>query len=164
MENTLGDEPYKKGGEVLSETDNPENYQKRSAKGDDFKSAVADAFSKTPISRLFVILSMVVYAVIAYSKKDKGVELNDLSMFLFFSIFIVLVFIFLAVASHVYRRYLKFFLIDDIGKDVIKYIYNFFSRKSFIVLVIVAIIFSYLFLKTNLLMLFSNIIAKFNSF
>lgn len=160
MGNTEGD-PYKEGGEV-SKTDSPEEYQERTAKSSDFKNAVADALSKTPIAKLFVILSMLVYAIIAYSKRDIGVKADDISAFIFFSIFIVLVFIFLAVSSHIYRKYLKFFLIDGNDIDILNKCFNFFTKRSFFILILIALIFIFLIFKANLILFFNDAIRGFS--
>lgn len=99
-------EKNKSGNEATEETvGGDRNYQK--SKYDDLKNAIADAYNKTPIPKLFLTLTMVIYGVIVYSKKEKGIEINDLSLFIFFVLFIIFVFCTLTISAHIYRDFIK---------------------------------------------------------
>jgi len=73
----------------------------------DLKNEFANAYNKTPIPKLFLTLSMVIYGVIAYSKGKEGVSANDLSLFAFFILFIVIIFIILTIFAHLYRGFIN---------------------------------------------------------
>lgn len=62
--------------------------------------------------RLFLILTMFVYAVLAYSKNKVGVQITDLSILVLFIFFIVLMYFSLMISQLVYRNVIR--QIDEI--------------------------------------------------
>jgi len=50
---------------------------------------------------------MAIYGVVAYSKGGEGVSVNDLSLFAFFILFIVIIFIVLTISAHLYRNFIN---------------------------------------------------------
>jgi len=89
------------GNEKAGETeDSSEDYRTDRR---DLKNEIANAYNKTPIPKLFLTLSMAIYGVIAYSKGGEGVSSSDLSLFAFFILFVVIIFITLTISAHLYR-------------------------------------------------------------
>ena len=128
----------------------------------DYKSAVLDTvFNKTPISKLFLILSIFVYGIVAYSKREAGVSEKDLSVFIFFLIFVFIIFILFEASSLFYRRFLNSFFINDIESGIIGKCFKFFTKKTVLVVIIIIIVLGYLFCKENILNFLNNIIQNF---
>ena len=104
------------GDEEVGETeDSGEDYRtdKRNLKNE-----FANAYNKTPIPKLFLTLSMAIYGVIAYSKGKEGVGANDLSLFAFFILFVVVIFIILTISAHFYRGFINKLLEFSNKKDL----------------------------------------------
>jgi hypothetical protein len=59
----------------------------------DYKRSIPEQGSlfiaETPIAKLYLILLMVIYGVIVYSKGKNGVENDDVSLLVFFSLFVI---------------------------------------------------------------------------
>lgn len=65
---------------------------------------LGDLVNKLSIPRLFLILAFVIYGIISFSKKEVGVGSNDLSIFIFFIIFIMSIFGILVISRDLYRK------------------------------------------------------------
>lgn len=76
---------------------------------EDWKTATAEAVNKTPIHKLFLILSIVIYGVISYSKGNEGVSREDLSFFIFFLIITLLLSCILAFFIKIYDHWDELF-------------------------------------------------------
>ncbi len=60
------------------------------------------AFAQMPLARLFLILALIIYGVMAYSKKDQGVNTQDLSIFVLFLLIIILLVCFITLMRKIY--------------------------------------------------------------
>lgn len=136
--------PYEKSqseDEVTEGTvGNDEKYQKVER---DFKNAIAEVFSKTPIPKLFLILSMAIYAVVVFSKGNKGVDVNDLSSFIFFIIFIIFIFCILTIFAHIHKYFIgKMKKTDDcFMKNLKKYLSkDVITMIIFLIIVLLAVL------------------------
>ena len=128
----------------------------------DYKSAILDTvFNKTPISKLFLIFSIFIYGIIAYSKGKNGVNEKDLSVFIFFLIFVFIIFILFEASSLFYRRFLNSFFISDIKSGIIGECFKFFTKKTFLVVIIILMVLAYLFCKDEILNFLNNTIKNF---
>lgn len=129
----------------------------------DYKSAVLDAvFNRTPVSKLFLIFSIFVYGIIAFSKKEIGVSERDLSVFLFFLIFVFITFILFEAIALFYRRFLNNFFANDINLDLIAKCFSFFTKKALLLFIAIILAIIYLTHKNNVIIFFDNIIQKFS--
>lgn len=66
-------------------------------------SVTADILNKMSLPRLFLIMSLIIYGVISYSKGEEGVIERDLSIFIFFLINTILLFGLLTVLKKIYE-------------------------------------------------------------
>lgn len=70
----------------------------------DWFSHLGDPVNKLSVPRLFLILTFIIYGIIAFSKKEAGVNSYDLSIFIFFIIFVILIFGILVISRDLYRK------------------------------------------------------------
>lgn len=88
--NTNNNDPYagepEKGNTVESA-----NYEKKSFISD-WQTRAIDAIEKAPLSKLYILLSLLVYAVVAFSKKEIGVLSQDVISYIMFSIFVITIY------------------------------------------------------------------------
>jgi hypothetical protein len=98
---TSNEVPYDEKDEK-TETESSNKESKRSSTEGILK-PLSEAILNMAIPKLFLILSMAIYGVIAYSKKEAGVETDDLSLFIFFILFIIVVFIILTVFKYLWN-------------------------------------------------------------
>ena len=69
--------------------------------------SVPKAILNMTVPKQFLILSMIIYGVIAYSKGECGVDINDLSLFIFFILFIIIVFVILTISKYLWNDFVK---------------------------------------------------------
>lgn len=81
-----------------------------------------DVINKLPISKLFLILMMVVYAISAYAKGKSGVSNHDLSMIISYSIFVIFAFIFLHISAYLYRGWAEKTLSEGILEGTVSFL------------------------------------------
>ncbi len=79
--------------------------EKRKYREGSLFSTISDIFDKMSLARLFLIFSFIVYGIIVYSKKERGVEVQDLSIFIAFSVFAILFFCFLTTIKKIYYEF-----------------------------------------------------------
>lgn len=103
---------------------------------------IAKAILNMTMPRLFLILSMIIYGVIAYSKRTEGVKESDLSLFIFFILFILIVFIVLVVFKHLWNNFTDIFKrIEEFDKrDFKNYLKSRFLMLKLIILIFLIII------------------------
>lgn len=102
----------------------------------DLKNEIASAYNKTPIPKLFLTLSMAIYGVVAYSKGEYGVDVDDLSLFIFFILFIVIVFIALTTSKYLWNDFINTpnFKIEKFYRRNLK---NYLKLSAFIFLIVI---------------------------
>ncbi len=87
--------------------------------------SVPKAILNMTVPKQFLILSMIIYGVIAYSKEKSGVDVNDLSSFIFFILFIVIVFIALTTSKYLWNDFINtpnFKIKEFSGKNLKNYL------------------------------------------
>jgi len=100
--------------EVDGETETESN-SKPEKKDIDWFSRAADLVNRVPVPRLFLTLSLFAYGVVAFSKKENGVQLTDLLYLIIYVIFIIFLFVLLVALRDIYRHKQK-----DIAKNICK--------------------------------------------
>lgn len=81
--------------ENYTRSTNPENTSEEGVskfKGSNLASDIARIIRDTPTAKIFLLLAMLAYAVLAYSKQKVGVVSNDIVSFMIFSVFTVIIY------------------------------------------------------------------------
>jgi len=96
-----------------------EGNSKPEKKDVDWFSRAADLVNRVPVPRLFLTLSLFAYGVVAFSKKENGVQLTDLSYLIIYIVVVIFLFVLLIALRDVYRYKQK-----DIAKSICKIIFK----------------------------------------
>lgn len=83
-------------------TDDTASYQQKS-----WYDKISVWIEHTPVAKLYLVLSMIIYGVSVYSKGKGGMQQSDVVLLMFFSLFTILSIIFLDFATFLYRQLLK---------------------------------------------------------
>lgn len=129
------------------------DYEKKK-RSDNAWNTIADVANNISYARLFLILSLFVYAVVSYSKRDKGVDERDLSIFVLTLIIVILLSFFTAFAQKIYRMNWGSILLNPL---------KFIKENLFLLFIIsVAAILIFIFVKEklNILELYKNLISN----
>ncbi len=133
----------------------------------DIPKEVAQLINSLSLARLFLILSFIVYGIVAFSKRESGINPKDLAIFIVFSGITITFFLILTILRNIYRINFWYFSssvnLEQIGFLLFKKHIT-MSRRSWIVIFLLYIAILMLVFKSFFISSLENIIQKIISF
>ena len=141
----------------------PENYNEAVFRSDSeyekktITEKVVDAINRMLVYRLIFIALITSYSIIAFSKGEKGVTTDDLSLFIWFIIFVLLIAFLSFLGTELYRFYKK-------TSSILDFLYNSFLKKikpNIITIILLICLYLIIINRNDVINLIKNGIEKF---